>query len=63
MSSMQFITKGVPKLAQPSNMSVCLPFSFKRCFLSITRDGDTKMWPISKGVAAELISSGIPYQG
>lgn len=60
---MVLITKGVPKLTKPEDISVCLTPGFKRCFLSIIRDGDTQMLLISKKVAAELIAAGISYQG
>ena len=59
----QFVTKGVPKLSQPWNMGVCLTPGFKQCYLSVVRNGDTQLLPISKRVAAELIASGMPYQG
>ncbi len=58
-----FITKGVPKLTKPEDICVGLTPGFKHCSLSIVRDGETRMWLISKKVAAELIAIGIPYQG
>lgn len=61
--SQQFITKGVPKLKKAEDISVCLTPGFDRCRLSVVRDGDCKMYPISKKVAAELIAAGISYQG
>lgn len=59
----QFITKGIPKLQKAEDISVCLPPGFTQCTLSVTRDGMSKGYTISKTVAAELIAAGFPYQG
>lgn len=59
----QFITAGVPKLKEAEDISVCLPLGFERCCLSIVRDGNCQLLPISKKVAAELIAAGFAYQG
>lgn len=60
---MRFITKGVPKLQRAEDISVCLPPGFAQCTLSVTRDGVSKGYLISKKVAAELIAAGLPYEG
>jgi len=60
---MQLITKGVVRLRRAEYLSVCLPPGFKRCYLSVDRDGNAKLLPISRAVAAELIAEGIAYQG
>jgi len=57
------ITKGVSKLRRAEDVSVCLPPCFARCLLSVTRDGNTELWTISRRVAAELIAAGFAYQG
>jgi len=59
----QFITKNVPELKTPEYASVCLPPGFHKSILAITRDGVTKTHPISKRLAAELISMGLSYEG
>ena len=59
----KIITNGIKKLSKPEDVSVCLPPGFKRCRLSVVRDGDTELLPISKKVAEALISSGVAYQG
>jgi len=60
-----FITKGVPRLPKPDSISVCLPPGFRRCLLAIGRNGEThwKLLAISRKVAAELIASGLAFQG
>jgi hypothetical protein len=58
-----FITDGVPELPRAEDVSVCLPPGFDQCHLSVVRDGNCEMYPISEGVAAELIAVGLGYQG
>jgi len=59
----RFITRGVPQLSEAEDVSVCLTPGFEKCNLSVIRDGNCEMYPISKKVAAELIAAGFGYQG
>lgn len=57
------ITRGVRQIAKADDISVCLPPGFRRCWLSVSENADSRLLPISRAVAEVLIAWGFAYQG